>query len=436
MAACTPPGTGRLPGSGAATPAAPSATSSAPSASGATLAAPSAPSPAPSAPAAPSSPRGAATPAAQSATPWIAARVSLGLEKVAGGFAAPLFVTGDGTGSGRLYVVEQGGRIRVVDRAGSVLPQPFLDISGRIAAGGDRGLLGLAFHPSYASNGRFYVDYTDADGNTVIAEMRRSADSPDRADAASERVLLHIGQPYPNHNGGMLAFGTDGYLYVGMGDGGSGGDPRNRAQDLGTLLGKILRIDVDGQAAGLAYAIPPTNPFSGRARARPEIWAYGVRNPWRFSFDAANGDLWVGDVGQDRWEEVDRLVAAAGRGRGANLGWRLMEGRACYDPSTDCTTAGLTMPVAVYGHDAGCAVTGGYVYRGTRSPALDGTYLFSDSCSGRIWGLDAAGPGRQDPVLLLESGRPIVSFGQDDERELYVADIAEGTILRVVATAR
>ncbi len=363
-----------------------------------------------------------------------AGRASVSLAKVAGGFTAPLFATGDGSGSGRLYVVEQGGTVRVVGSDGTVLPTPFLDISSEVSAGGERGLLGLAFHPSYASNGLFYVDYTDRDGNTVVAEMRRAANAPDRADTGTERVLLRVEQPYPNHNGGMLAFGPDGYLYVGLGDGGSGGDPQNRAQDLGTLLGKILRIDVDGRDPGLGYAVPASNPFVGKAGVRPEIWLSGVRNPWRFSFDAKTGDLWVGDVGQSTWEEVDRMTAASGGGAGANLGWRLMEGRACYDPPTGCSTDGLTLPVAVYGHDVGCAITGGYVYRGDRSPAIDGTYLFSDSCSGRIWGLDAAGPDEQQPVLLAETGRPIVSFAQGDDGALYVVDIADGSLLRVDAT--
>ena len=220
---------------------------------------------------------------------------------------------------------------------------------------------------------------------------------------------------------------------MGLGDGGSGGDPENRAQDLGTLLGKILRIDVDGRDPGLAYAIPSSNPFVGRTGARPEIWLYGVRNPWRFSFDAKTGDLWVGDVGQSAWEEVDRLTAASGGGAGADLGWRLMEGRACYDPATGCERPGLVMPVAVYGHDAGCAVTGGYVARGAAQAAIDGTYLFSDSCSGRLWGLKAAGPDQQEPILLAETGRPVVSFGQGDDGALYVVDMG-GSILKVVAT--
>ena len=427
LVACTPAGSGRAPGP-SGTPMAPAAsTVGGPSASVAPASSPTAQGS--GAPAAPS-----AAPSAPSVSAPTAGPASVSLAKVAGGFTSPLFATGDGSGSGRLYVVEQGGTIRVVAADGTVLQTPFLDISSGVSAGGERGLLGLAFHPSYASNGLFYVDYTDRDGNTVVAEMRRAADAPDRSDPGSERVLLRVDQPYPNHNGGMLAFGPDGYLYVGLGDGGSGGDPQNRAQDLGTLLGKILRIDVDARDPGLEYAIPSSNPFVGTTGARPEIWLSGVRNPWRFSFDARTGDLWVGDVGQSAWEEVDRLTAASGGGAGANLGWRLMEGHACYDPPTGCGTDGLTLPVAVYDHDAGCAITGGYVDRGERSPAIDGTYLFSDSCSGRIWGLDAAGPDEQQPVLLAETGRPIVSFAQGDDGTLFVVDIADGSVLRVDAT--
>jgi glucose/arabinose dehydrogenase len=234
----------------------------------------------------------------------------------------------------------------------------------------------------------------------------------------------------------MVAFGPDGYLYVGMGDGGSGGDPENRAQDTGALLGKILRIDVDHPTSGRAFGIPETNPFADGAGGRPEIWALGLRNPWRFSFDRTTGDLWIGDVGQSSWEEIDLARAGAGGGRGENYGWRLVEGRACYDPPSGCATGGLTEPVAVYGHDAGCAVIGGYAYRGTASPALAGLYLFGDSCNGRIWGLDATGLPIQEPVLLLESGRAISSFGQGDGGELYLTDRGSGELFRIVATAR
>ena len=358
----------------------------------------------------------------------------LTLTHVADGLVSPVFVTGAGTGDGRLYVVEQGGRIRVVEPDGSLRAEPFVDLSDRISSGGERGLLGLAFHPRYASNGRLFVDYTDRDGNTVVSELRRSADDPLRADPASERVVLRVDQPYPNHNGGMVAFGPDGYLYVGMGDGGSGGDPENRAQDPAQLLGKILRIDVDRAGDGTPYAIPPDNPYADGSGGRPEIWSLGVRNPWRFSFDRQTGDLWIGDVGQSEWEEVDRATAASGGGNGANYGWRLMEGFACYDPAVGCPTEGLTLPMAAYGHGEGCAVTGGYVYRGPASPELRGAYVFGDYCSGRIWALDAAGPDRQDPAVLIDSGLSISSFGEGDDGALYVTDLGQGAVLRIGTT--
>ncbi len=430
LAACTSPSAGGFvsPGTSVTPPAAP--------ASGAASAAPS------GAPTATSAATPGATgasarpgPSASAEASFAASGIRLSVSKVVEGLTAPVFITGAGTGDGRLYVVEQGGRIRVVEPDGSFRPEPFLDLSDRISSGGERGLLGLAFHPRYASNGRFHVDYTDRDGNTVVSELQRSASDPLRADPASERVLLRIEQPYANHNGGMVAFGPDGYLYVGMGDGGSGGDPENRAQDPTKLLGKVLRIDVDRTGDGTPYAIPTDNPFADSGGGRPEIWALGVRNPWRFSFDRKSGDLWIGDVGQGAWEEVHRATKATGGGRGANYGWRLMEGLACYDPSEGCPTAGLTLPVAVYGHDAGCAVTGGYVYRGAGSPALTGGYLFGDYCSGRIWALDAAGADRQDPALLLESGLSISSFGEDDDGELYVTDLGEGALYRLAATA-
>jgi glucose/arabinose dehydrogenase len=360
--------------------------------------------------------------------------VNLSLTRIAGGFEAPLLVTNAGDGSGRLFVVEQPGRIWIV-RSGTVAPRPFLDISQRVSSGGERGLLGLAFHPAFETNGRFYIDYTDRNGNTVISELAATPDEPDVAAASSERVLLRIPQPYANHNGGALAFGPDGFLYIATGDGGSGGDPGNRAQSLATRLGKILRIDVDSRTGNLRYGIPRTNPFVGRYGV-DEIWSYGLRNPWRFSFDRATGDLWIGDVGQGRWEEIDRATRTSGGGRGRNFGWRVLEGRACYRPAVGCSTSGKTAPIAVYSHSVGCSVTGGYVYRGAAYPFLRGGYLFGDYCSGRIWSLVAAGPSVQTPRLLLSSGRSIVSFGEDEAGELYVVDIARGELLQVSATAR
>jgi glucose/arabinose dehydrogenase len=359
------------------------------------------------------------------------------LETVATGLEAPVLVTGSGDGSGRLFALEQGGRIRIV-QDGALRPEPFLDLSDHVLSGGERGLLGLAFHPGYdgSTEPRFYVDYTDRDGNTVIAEYRTADGTPNRADPGSARVLLRVKQPFANHNGGGLAFGPDGDLYIGMGDGGSGGDPQGNGQRLDTRLGKLLRIDVDARTGGLPYAIPADAPYAGRPDAAAEIWAFGLRNPWRFSFDRATGDLWIGDVGQGSWEEIDRATRASGGGRGTNFGWNRMEGRHCYPSGDPCDIPGLALPVAEYAHDVGCAVTGGYVYRGAASPALAGVYVFGDYCSGRIWGLSSGGPDRQDPVLLLDPGARVSSFGEDDAGELYLTDLAAGSIQRLIGEAR
>ena len=355
--------------------------------------------------------------------------VRLALTPVAQGFASPLLLTNAGDGTGRLFVVEQGGRIRVL-RRGRVLDPPFLDVSSLVIAGGEQGLLGLAFHPEYEANGRFFINYTDVDGDTVVAEYRVSSSDPDRADADSARVLLRIDQPFANHNGGNIAFGPDGYLYIGMGDGGSAADPFGNGQRLDTLLGKLLRIDVDGERP---YGIPQDNPFVGREGARPEIWATGLRNPWRFSFDPEGGTLWIGEVGQNALEEVDR--ARADRGA-LNYGWNLMEGDRCFEPPTGCDPEGLVQPIAVYATGTGCAVIGGHVYRGTEFPALRGGYLYADICNGFIWGLDAAGPSPQQPVRLLASPNRISSFGLDEDGELYVTDLASGEVLQVTAEPR
>jgi glucose/arabinose dehydrogenase len=354
--------------------------------------------------------------------------VAVGLELVAEGLASPLFAAHAGDGGGRLFVLEQAGRVRVI-RDGRVLPEPFLDISGRVSAGGERGLLGLAFAPTFAADGRFFVDYTDADGDTVVSEFRAANPAADRADPGSERVLLRIAQPFPNHNGGALATGPDGLLWIATGDGGSGGDPLGNGQRLDTLLGKLLRID-PRPAAGAPYGIPADNPFVERAGALGEIWAYGLRNPWRFSFDRATGDLWIGDVGQSSIEEVDRWPA--GSPGGPNFGWNTMEASACFEPADGCPRDGLVLPVAEYGHDLGCSVTGGYIYRGTAIAGLAGTYLYADFCSGTIWGLDAAAE-RPAPRVLLESGVSVASFGEDEAGDLYVVDLGGGRLFRVVA---
>ncbi len=333
------------------------------------------------------------------------------------GLEQPLFLTHAGDGSGRLFLLEQPGRVRILQH-GRLLPAPFLDITSKVRSGGEQGLLGLAFHPMYTKNGRFFMNYTRMpDGATVVAEYKVSTDP--LITEKVERVLLAVPQPYANHNGGMLAFGPDGYLYISLGDGGAAGDPGNRAQDRNDLLGKILRIDVD---RGTPYAIPPDNPYASGG-GRPEIYALGLRNPWRFSFDRKTGNLWAGDVGQDRWEEIDRVV------KGGNYGWRIMEGNHCFFPPFFCRTEGLNPPVAEYALTGGrCSIIGGYVYRGRAHPALSGLYLFGDYCSGEIMTL------RDGQVtVLLHTELRISSFGEDQDGELYVIDL-RGGVYRLHAT--
>jgi glucose/arabinose dehydrogenase len=356
------------------------------------------------------------------------------LEPVVRGLSQPIGITSAGDGSGRLFINEQGGRIRVIGPGGSLRADPFVDLSGRIVAGGERGLLGLAFHPGFSRNQRLFVDYTRAgDGATVVSELHASADLQ-TADPSSERVLLTVAQPFANHNGGQLAFGPDGYLYIGLGDGGSAGDPFDNAQNPNVLLGKILRIDVDGaHAQRRAYALPPDNAFGvdgpEPGGGLPEIWALGLRNPWRFGFDPASGDLYIGDVGQNAWEEIDRQPADARAGR--NYGWNQTEGLHCYTDS--CHRSTFVDPIAEYGHDRGsCSVTGGYVYRGDAQPALRGVYLFGDYCSGLIFSLQVDA-GRTSPRLVLESGFSISAFGVSEDGEMYLADLSGGGVYHVVA---
>ena len=336
------------------------------------------------------------------------------------GLVQPVFVGHAGDRSRRLFILEQPGRIRILQN-GTLHPSPWLDIANRVDFGGEKGLLGLAFHPRFAKNGRFFVNYTrKPDGATVVAEFQVAQNS-DQA-LPQEKTLLTIQQPYANHNGGMLAFGPDGYLYIATGDGGAGGDPENRGQNPNTLLGKLLRIDVD---QGNPYGIPPDNPFAGRRSGR-EIFALGFRNPWRFSFDRQTGRLWAADVGQNRWEEIDVVQA------GHNYGWRVMEGAHCFQPARGCATAGLTLPVAEYPNQAPhCAVTGGYVYRGKSVGFLRGTYVFGDYCSGRIMGLID-----RQPLVLLASGLRISSFGEDEAGELYVVDHGGGIYRITPASAK
>jgi glucose/arabinose dehydrogenase len=350
---------------------------------------------------------------------------ALALTQVATGLQSPTAIVHAGDGSSRLFVLEQPGRIRVIVD-GELLSEPFLDISGQISAGGERGLLGLAFHPDYAENGQFFIDYTDAAGHTVVARYRVSTEDPNRADPASAGEVLRVEQPFANHNGGQLGFGPDGYLYVSLGDGGSGGDPQDNGQSLGTLLGTILRLDVDGTEP---YAVPADNPFVDREGARPEIWAYGLRNPWRFSFDRQSGDLWIADVGQNVWEEIN--LQPADSGGGENYGWRLMEGAHCFQPAEGCDREGLTLPVLEYDHDQGCSVTGGYRYRGSAIGGLVGVYTFADYCSGVIWGAQEGEDGSWTSSELLSSGFRVSAFGEDEGGELYLADHGGGTVYRL-----
>jgi len=321
-------------------------------------------------------------------------------------------------GDGRLFLTEQLGRVVVWDGT-RILPQAFLDLTALVSCCGERGLLSVVFHPRYAENGFFFVDYTNGGGDTVIARYRVSATDPNRADPASGVVLLTIDQPFANHNGGELQFGPDGYLYVGMGDGGSANDPMCNAQNDASLLGKLLRIDVDSSASAPPfYAIPPDNPFHPSGGPPSEVWAKGLRNPWRFSFDRATGDLWIGDVGQDTREEIDFEPRASGGGR--NYGWKVMEGTICGAGGTSgcatapppCGSSAYTAPVFEYTHAGGnCSVTGGYVYRGAGMPGFTGAYLYGDFCSGRMWA-----SGRELALRVPN----LTTFGEDETGELYV----------------
>ena len=374
---------------------------------------------------------------------------------VASDIGLPTDIQNAGDGSGRLFFVKQTGQIMVWNN-GAVLPTPFLDVSNLstdpvIPGNGERGLLGLAFHPAYRDNGHFFLNYTrQLDHATVIARYSRSATDPNVADPLSATVLLTIAQPFPNHNGGALRFGPDGYLFIGMGDGGSPFDTQNNAQNLSSLLGKMLRIDVNTSTPQLPYGLPPDNPFvaSPQPGARAEIWAYGLRNPWRFSFDRVAGDLFIGDVGQNAREEID--LVRAGTAGGMNFGWRIVEGTLCTNLSGDppCNNPGFTPPVFEYDHGQGCSITGGYVYRGSAVPELkpatppaigqlfSGTYVYGDLCSGTIWRLSAGAAGAVSNAVLLASGLFITAFGEDENGELYVADLISRKIYRFVSAAR
>lgn len=351
-------------------------------------------------------------------------------EETVSGLVDPLFVANAGDGSGRLFIVQRNGQIRIF-KNGSLNSTPFLNVSGLITtAGGEQGLLGLAFDPNYTSSGRFYIAYTAASSGAVkLARYSVSTGDPDLADPA-ETVLLTISEPYPNHNGGMIAFGPDGYLYMAVGDGGGGGDPNNNGQNKNTLLGKILRLDV----SGLTYSIPATNPFYGRSNVKEEIWAYGLRNPWRFSFDKTTGDLYIGDVGQNKQEEIN-FQSSTSLG-GENYGWRILEGNLCYMPANCTPPASYIPPVIIYDHGTddsiGCSVTGGYVYRGSQFPALNGVYLYGDFCRGKVWGMFKNGSGQWISNLIFDTDYLISSFGEGEDGEIYLADYGAGKIYHIV----
>lgn len=331
-------------------------------------------------------------------------------------------------GSNLVFVTEQKGVIHTLE-----ISQPqqdsyvFLDITDRVNRGGnEEGLLGLAFDPEYRENGLFYVYYSATDPRrSVVSRFSLDRENPQIADPHSEIIIMEVAQPYSNHNGGQLDFGPDGYLYISLGDGGSAGDPLGNGQNLGTLLGKILRIDMSSLSTTGEYHIPPDNPFWNTAGARPEIWAYGLRNPWRFSFDRVTGLLWVADVGQNEWEEINIVTG------GANYGWNIMEGSHCYSPSAGCDQSGLTLPVMEYNHSQGCSVTGGYVYRGDKTPSLKGYYIYGDFCSGNIWALGYQDNAITRNILVTRSGLSITSFGVDLSGNLYIL-AREGGIYTLV----
>jgi glucose/arabinose dehydrogenase len=357
--------------------------------------------------------------------------IAITLEPFASIDGGPLAIAAPDDLSGRMFVASQDGRIWVVDADGTVRSDPMVDLRDRLTSGGERGLLGLALHPGFPTDPRVYVNYTNKRGDSVVASLTLDPNDANRLDPASHRQILFLTQPYPNHNGGDLLFGRDGYLYAFFGDGGSGGDPQGNGQNRNVLLGKVLRLDIDHPSGDAAYSSPTDNPFAD-GEGRPEIWLLGMRNPWRNSFDRKTGDLWIGDVGQSAWEEID--VARAGVG-GLNFGWNRMEGNHCYPPGSGCKRGGLTPPVTEYDHEDGCTVVGGYVYRGMRFPAIVGVYLFADYCSGRIFTIDPATDDFRKPVEVGRAGNGISSFGEDAAGELYVTQL-NGEVSRVIAGNR
>ncbi|GGG42794.1 glucose dehydrogenase [Bizionia arctica] len=359
------------------------------------------------------------------------------MDLFATGFSSPVSVKN--AGDSRLFVVERGGLIKIVNSDGSINSTPFLDIDARVQSGSERGLLGLAFHPQYATNGFFFVNYIDNNGDTVVSRFLANPTDANTVSPTTEVILLNVEQPYGNHNGGDLAFGNDGFLYIGLGDGGSGGDPEDRGQNLNTLLGKMLRIDVDNTDTGLNYAIPSNNPFPSTAEpnALPEIWAYGLRNPWRFSFDRQTHDLWIADVGQSQIEEINMVALDQA---GLNYGWRCYEGDQIYNTSGNCPDdiSELTFPISQYTHSSSgnfkCSITGGYRYRGTAQPNFVGYYFFADYCSNEIgilkYNNDTWNMTFTDPF----NGNGWTAFGEDQNGELYIAGIDSGSVFKIIDT--
>ncbi len=356
---------------------------------------------------------------------------ALALQLVASGLSGPLLVTAP-PGDSRLFIVEKRGRIRVV-KNGALLATPFLDITSLVSTGSEQGLLGLAFHPRYGTNGRFVVDYTDLSGNTQVVTYQVSANA-DVANAASARVVLSVTQPYANHNGGNVVFGPDGMLFVGMGDGGSSGDPQGHAQNANDLLGSLLRLQINDDGS---MQVPADNPFVGVAGKRPELWDIGLRNPWRFSFNRGNGDLYIADVGQGGREEVNIARSEDGRGRGNNYGWNIFEGTFCYSGATACNALTAVAPTLEYTHSDGCSITGGFVYGGSAIPSLQGTYFYSDYCAGWVrsfvW-TGTAVTNKQEWTALRFSDGGVTSFGEDAAGELYIT-VDAGSVWRIVAAA-
>jgi glucose/arabinose dehydrogenase len=374
------------------------------------------------------------SPAPPPGIPSIGITLQLSPLAAPGTLGFPLFVTSPSGDKARLFVVDKAGRILLLDRNTGAVLSTFLNITSLVSTGGEQGLLDMAFDPSYSTNRRFFVNYTDTNGNTVIARYLQDPLNPNVALTTADRIILTVTQPFSNHNGGMLTFGPDGFLYIGLGDGGGGGDPGNRAQNPSELLGKILRIDVSQGGGGQPpYSIPTDNPCLGQPGIREELWALGLRNPWRYTFDRQTDDLYIADVGESTLEEVNVSTAATGRGKGFNYGWNTMEGTDCFPIGSTCNSSGLALPVVEYSHAEGCSIIGGYVYRGSGIPNLQGTYFYGDLCSRFVRSFRYVN-GQVTQHFNWASLQPagnITSFGQDDDGELYMTT-SDGALYRIV----